>query len=173
MRLIDWRATAPNRDALGPKVLATVEPVLTAMGAHPDPHCWVAWGDDPGIRFMILVPIEAGLVTCGVRVNVPGEGPRASAKLVRWNRVQYGDLALETQAGHRIISFQVEGQVLRGADVEADRVGEFARGLFAAIDGRPIPESSKPTARSRATRTGTNAVARTNTQAGAGKRARA
>jgi hypothetical protein len=139
MRLSEWRAAAPNRDALATKVLATVEPALAAMGAVPDPQCWVVWGDDPGIRYTLLVPIDAGLVTCFVRVNIPGEGPRASAKLVRWSRVQVGELALETQAGHRVISFQVEGQVLRGADADADRIGEFAMWLFAAIDGRPIP----------------------------------
>lgn len=146
----EWRAAAPNRDALATKVLATVEPALAAMGAVPDPQCWIAWGDDPGIRYTLLVPIDAGLVTCFVRVNIPGEGPRASAKLVRWSRVQVGELALETQAGHRVISFQVEGQVVRGADAEADRIGEFAMWLFAAIDGRPIPMPSTPTRRRKA-----------------------
>jgi hypothetical protein len=152
MRLSDWRASAPNSDSLAPKVLATVEPVLAAMGAGADPSCWVVWGDDPGIRFMLLAPIDPGLIVCHVRVNVPGEGPRASAKLVRWSRVQLGELALETQAGHKVISFQVEGQVLRGADAEADRVGEFAMGLFSAADGRPLP---KPAPARRARGTGT------------------
>ena len=39
-------------------------------------------------RYMILVPTPAGLLQVHVRVNVPQEGPRASGKLVRWNRVQ-------------------------------------------------------------------------------------
>jgi hypothetical protein len=151
MRLSEWRAAAPDKASLAPKVVATVEPALTAMGAQPDPQCWIVWGDDPAIRFTILVPIDAGLITCFVRVNVPGEGPRASAKLVRWSRVQVGEFALETQAGHRVISFQVEGQVLRGADTDADRIGQFAIGLFAAIDGRQIPQPSTR-ARSRATK---------------------
>jgi hypothetical protein len=140
MRLSDWRASAPNRGSVGPKVVATLEGALAAMGARPDPLCWVVWGDDPEIRYTVLVPNDAGLIVCHVRVNVPGEGPRASAKLVRWGRLQVGELQLETHAGHRVISFQVEGQVLRGSDADAGRVGAFAIGLFAAIDGRPIPE---------------------------------
>jgi hypothetical protein len=140
MRLSKWRAAAPTRDAMTLKVLAVVEPVLASMGVEPDPECWVAWGDDPSIRYGILVPIHAGLVVCVVRVNVPGEGPRTTGKLVRWSRVQLGELAVETQAGHRIVTFQVEQYVLRGVDQQADVVGAFALALFAAVDGRPMPD---------------------------------
>ncbi|MDQ6794154.1 MAG: hypothetical protein M3067_04930, partial [Chloroflexota bacterium] len=140
MRLSKWRAAAPTRDSMTLKVLAVVEPVLASMGAEPDPQCWVAWGDDPSIRYGILAPIHAGLVVCVVRVNMPGEGPRATAKLVRWSRVQLGELAVETQAGHRIMTFQVEQYVLRGVDQQADVVGSFALALFAAVDGRPMPD---------------------------------
>jgi hypothetical protein len=139
MRLSAWRTRAPVRDALGPRVLAVVEPVLAGFGAEPDPHCWVAWGDDPDIRYPVLVLTPSGLIVCNVRVNVPGEGPRASAKLVRWSRVSVGELAVETQSGHRLVSFQVEGQVLRGADAEADAITAFAIRLFAGIDGREVP----------------------------------
>jgi hypothetical protein len=139
VRLSAWRAAAPNREAGGPKVAAVVEPVLAAMGAGPDPSCWVAWGEEPAVRYTILVPTEPGLIVAFVRVTVPGEGPRASAKLVRWNRVQVGELGVETQAGHRLLSFQVEGVVLRGVDDEADHVAAFAIRLIAAIDGRPLP----------------------------------
>jgi hypothetical protein len=149
MRLSEWRGAARHRDAMTPKVLATVEPALGAMGSEVDPECWVAWGEDPAVRYTILAPNASGLVICAVRVNVSGEGPRARAKLVRWSRVQLGELALETQAGHRIISFQVEGQVLRGADAEADRIGEFAQGVLAAADGRPIPERTTRVTRRR------------------------
>lgn len=140
MRLSDWRGSSPTRESMTLKVLAVVEPILTAMGAEVDPSCWVVWGDDPAIRYTILVPTPSGLVTCVVRVNIPGEGPRASAKLVRWNRVQLGELAVETQAGHRVTTFQVEQQVLRGADAVAERIAGFAMALFAAVDGRPIPD---------------------------------
>ena len=144
MRLSAWRAAAPHRDAVTAKVAAVVDPVLLAFGAEDDPHCWVAWGDEPGTRFTVLVPTDPGLITCFVRVNVPMEGPRASAKLIRWNRVAIGELGVETQAGHRILSFQIEGNVLRGVDVEADRVAAFALRVIAAIDGRPLPPVIEP-----------------------------
>lgn len=139
MRLSEWRAAAPGREAATARVGAVVDPVLLALGTEADPHCWIAWGDDPSMRYTILVPTAAGLVSCYVRVNQPGEGPRATAKLIRWNRLQLGELAVETQADHRLVTFQVEQQVLKGADVHADRVAAFALELFAAIDGRPMP----------------------------------
>ncbi len=140
MRLSEWRAAAPTRDAMTLKVLAVVEPVIAAMGSESDPHCWVAWGDDPNVRYTVFLPLPPGLVACTVRVNVPGEGPRASAKLIRWARVQVGELVLETQAGHRVASFQLEQQVLRAADAQADRIARFGLAVLAAIDGRPAPD---------------------------------
>jgi len=136
MRLSEWRAGAPSKDAVVPKVTAVVDPVIAAFGVGEDPDGWIAWGEEPGQRYTILVPTDAGLVTCYVRVNVPGEGPRAAAKLLRWNRVQLGELAIETQGAHRLLSFQVEQLVLRGADAEADRIAAFAMDLFDAVDGR-------------------------------------
>lgn len=140
MRLSEWRAGASSRDSMTGKVLGVVEPVLEDLGAEPDPHCWVYWGEDPALRYSIMVPTAPGLIMCHVRVNVPQEGPRASGKLVRWNRVQVGDLAIETQGGHRLVSVQVEGMVIKGVDAEADRIATFVLALFAAIDGRPIPD---------------------------------
>jgi hypothetical protein len=122
------------------KVLAVVEPVLSALGAGRDPECWVAWGEVPATRYTILAPAPAGLITCHVRVNLPQEGPRCAAKLARWNRVQLGELGIETQGAHRLLSFQVESQVLRGVDAEADAIAEFAVGLIAAVDGRAPAE---------------------------------
>jgi hypothetical protein len=148
MRLSEWRAAAPSKEAGSQKVAALIDPVLTALGADDDPHCWIVWGDEPAVRYTILVPTAAGLITCFVRVNVPGEGPRASAKVIRWNRVQIGELAFETSTGHRLLSFQVEGNVLQGADETADRIAAFALEGFAAIDGRPRPEP-RPSARVR------------------------
>ena len=150
MRLSQWRASAPAKEAAGPKVAGAVDPVLVALGAGPDPHCWVAWGEEPANRYTIFVPTDPGLIACFVRVNVPGEGPRATTKLVRWNRVSIGELGVETQAGHRMVSFQLESQVLRGVDAEADRVAAFALRVIAAIDGRPLPpvEDERPTRRS-------------------------
>jgi hypothetical protein len=140
MRLSEWRAGAPNREALSGRVLDVVLPVLDSLGADADPHCWVAWGDDPQIRYVIFAPSPAGLIMCSVRLALPGEGPRASGKVVRWHRVQLGELAVETVGGHRLVSFQVESQVLRGSDAVADRVAAFALALFAAVDGRAIPD---------------------------------
>jgi hypothetical protein len=139
MRLSEWRATAPSKDAVSAKIAAVVDPILLALSAGPDPHCWVAWGEEPANRFTVFVPTDPGLIACFVRVNVAGEGPRASSKLIRWNRVSIGELSVETQANHRMLSFQLESQVLRGVDEEADRDAAFAIRVIAAIDGRPLP----------------------------------
>lgn len=156
MRLSDWRGRSPHKDAMTPKVVAVIEPVLVALGADRDPACWVAWGDDPAIRYMLLVPTLVGLAEVHVRVNVPQEGPRVSGKLVRWNRVQVGELAIEMASGHRLLTFQVESQVLRGSDADADGIAAFALELFAAIDGRTVvvaPTGRKAATKGRATAT--------------------
>lgn len=148
MRLSEWRTRAPHKEAMTPKVLAVVESVLSALGAGDDPSCWVVWGDDPGVRYVLLAPTDAGLLQVLVRVNVPGEGPRASAKVIRWPRVQLGELALEMVSGHRLLGFQVESHVLRGSDNEGDDMASFALELFARVDGRPV--TPRPTKRGRA-----------------------
>jgi hypothetical protein len=137
MRLSEWMAAAPHKDSFAPKVAAVVEPMLTMLGCLPDPSCWVAWGDDPRTRYVIFAPTDAGMVQVNVRVNVPGEGPRAGGKVIRWNRVQLGDLAVEMQGGHRIVSIPLEGQVLRGTDDMADDIAAFVLDALAANDGRP------------------------------------
>jgi hypothetical protein len=38
------------------------------------------------------------------------------------------------------MTFQVEQYVLRGVDQQADVVGAFALAIFAAVDGRPMPD---------------------------------
>jgi hypothetical protein len=139
MRLSDWRSVAPHTNSVSDKVIATIEPVLTGLGAEQDPPCWIAWGDDPAARYTVLAIADAGLVLCSVRVMVPQEGPRAAGKLVRWSRVQVGELGVERQAGHTVVNFQVEGQLLRGVDDEVGRVTGFALDVFAGIDGRPYP----------------------------------
>ncbi len=151
MRLSEWKAVAPNASCVSAKVLRAVEPVLEGLGAEADPPCWVAWGDDPLIRYTILALSEVGLVTCHVRVNVPQEGPRAAGKLARWPRVQVGELSVENQGGHTLVTFQVESQLLRGVDDEGTRVTKFALDLLAGIDGRPLPsvalEGTSPNAK--------------------------
>jgi hypothetical protein len=157
MRLSEWRRAAPHRDSMTPKVVAVVESVLGTMGADPDPECWVAWGDDPSVRYTVLTPTAAGLLVVHCRVNVPGEGPRAAAKLVRWPRVQFGELAIETQGGRRLLAFQVEGQILRGMDAEAEQIAAFALQLLAAADGRPVESSPVRTGRASGRRSSSRA----------------
>jgi hypothetical protein len=151
MRLSEWRAKAPHKDAAAPKVMAVIDQAFAALGAGPDPECWVAWGDDPGIRYLILAPTPSGLVQLNVRVAVPGEGPRASGKVIRWNRLQLGELAVEIQGGHRLVTFQVETFVLNGADATADGIATFAQTLFAAVDGRAPIVSMRAKPRAAAT----------------------
>ena len=81
MRLSGWVEIAPRPEAMTPKVLAVVEPMLVMLGSEPDPDCWVAWGDDPAMRWSVFAATDAGLVQVNARVNVPGEGPRAGGKL--------------------------------------------------------------------------------------------
>lgn len=136
MRLSEWAERAPHKASMAPKVLATITRILESLGADPDPAAWVAWGDDPASRYLVLVPVAAGLIQVNVRVNVPQEGPRSSGKLVRWNRVQTGELSVEVVGRHRHVGFQVENVVMRGTDAEGDAVSSFALDLYAAIDGR-------------------------------------
>ena len=138
MRLSEWQAHTPHRESMADKVLRPARAALALLGADSDPECWIVWGDDPAARWSILIPSPAGLVQVNVRVNVPGEGPRATGKLIRWHRVQVGELSVEIQGGHRLLTFQVETYLLHGADAEADAVATFVETLFAAMDGRTL-----------------------------------
>jgi hypothetical protein len=171
MRFSEWRAKAPASEAGSAKVAVVVEAALTTLGADRDPECWVAWGDDPAVRYLLLAPTPGGLVQLNVRVNVAGEGPRASGKVVRWARVQLGELGVEIQGGHRLVTFQVDTLVLNGVDESADRISTFAHSLFASIDGRPMPQPAKSaTGRAAAGGTGRSAAVTANR---AGSRGRA
>jgi hypothetical protein len=160
MRFSEWRGRAPIKDSVGPKVIPVAEAALVTLGADRDPECWVAWGDDPAVRYLILAPTAGGLVQLNVRVNVPGEGPRAGGKIVRWARVQLGELGVEIQGGHRLVTFQVDTLVLNGVDEAADRVAAFAQALFAAIDGRPIAAAAGARRGAPAARTSAKAAAK-------------
>lgn len=141
MRLSEWQKTAPSEDSLSNRVLAILKPVLVDMGAEADADCWVCWGDDPEMRYSILAPTIAGLVTVAIRLSGP-DGARAAAKLVRWSKVSVSDLAVEAADGHRLVAVQVESHVLKGVDEEADRICDFVRGLIAGIENRnpqPVP----------------------------------
>jgi hypothetical protein len=170
MRLSGWRAKAPFKDSVAPKVLAALDSALVALGAEADPECWVVWGDDPRVRYQVLVPTLSGLAQVNVRVGVPGEGARASGKVLRWNRVQLGELAVEIQAGHRLVTFQVEAQPLNGADAAADAIAAFAQALFAAADGRPAAMTPKAR-KTRASKPGSAARSRAGARVGPTTRA--
>jgi len=170
MRLSEWRDRAPAKDAASPKVLAVIEAALTTLGVGPDPECWVAWGDDPSVRYLVFAPSPSGLAQLNVRVNVPGEGPRAGGKIVRWARVQLGELGVEIQGGHRLVTFQVEAQVLNGVDDAADRISAFAQALFAAVDGRQV---APPAGRATGQRARSGSAARTKPAAGSAASSRA
>jgi len=158
MRLGGWRAAAPSREAMGPAVVDLLDDILQVFGIGDDPECWVAWGEDPAVRWTLLVPTAGGLVVGHVRVGGPQLGPRVSAKLVRWKRVELGEFAVETtETGHLLVTGSVERVVLRGLDAEARSIGRFLSIVFAAEDGRWVPSDepaeSRPAraARSRGT----------------------
>ena len=135
MRLSEWRKTAPNKNSMSNRVLAVLRPVLVDLGSEPDAECWVVWGDDPESRYSVLVSTMAGLITAVVRPADP-EGPRVTAKLIRWSKVSVSELGVEASWGHRLVGIQVESLVLKGVDQEADRVAHFVRGLIAGIENR-------------------------------------
>jgi len=141
MRLSDWRASPQGEKVMTDKVASAYGPAMEVLGAEADPVAHVVWGDDPAHRYVILAATAAGLVVVNVRVNVPQEGPRASARLVRWSRVQVGELSVEAHHGHRHVTSQVENIVLQGSDEEADDIGGFMSHLLAAVDGR-VPGGS-------------------------------
>jgi hypothetical protein len=91
-----------------------------------------------------MAPTSAGLIVGAVRIGGGTEEPRVNGKLVRWGKLQVSELSVEASAGLRIVAVQVEGQVLKGVDDEADRICEFVRDLLAAIDGRAAWQTSGP-----------------------------
>ncbi len=150
MRLSDWRAGAPDRESLGSRVAPALEAVLSTLGAEPNPHVWISWGEDPRFRYTVFVITPGGLGVCVVRPGQAAEGPRIGAKLVRWGRVQLGELDVETQQAHRLLTVQLEGHVLKGVDAGADGIARFVQAVMAGIDGRPQPSMDEPTLARRA-----------------------
>lgn len=139
MRLSAWAAIAPDPGALSVEVRSVIGPVLAAIGGDADPHSLPLWGQDAGERYTLFSLSPTGLVVSAVRVDVPGEGPRVAARLVRWSRLQLGELAIETTRGHRVLTVTIESQVLRAADDEADRIAWFVRAIQASELGRSLP----------------------------------
>ena len=139
MRLSGWRSKAPGKDGLAQKAVDSVGAILTSLGADADAHCWIIWGDETGSRWTLMAPCPAGLAVINVRAGGLGEGSRASGRLIRWSKVQVGELAAESERGHRLVMFQIEGQPIRGTDDNADDVAAFAGLALAGVEGRPLP----------------------------------
>jgi hypothetical protein len=150
MRLSGWRSRSPGRAGINQKVIETVGSILGSLGAEADPHCWVIWGDETGSRWTLMAPGPAGLAVVNVRAGGLQEGSRAAGRLVRWSKVQLGELAAESERGHRLVMFQIEGQPLRGIDDNADDVAAFAGLALAGFAGRPLPDLDKGARRRRA-----------------------
>ncbi len=140
MRLSSWRTKAPGKGGINPKVIETVGSILAALGAEPDPHCWVTWGDETGGRWSLIAPCEQGMAVVNIRAGGLDDGSRVGGRLVRWSKVQVGELAAEAERGHRLVMFQVEGQPIRGTDDNAADVAAFARLTLAGLEGRPLPD---------------------------------
>jgi hypothetical protein len=149
MRLSDWQATLRGQKLMTGKVALAFEPALALLGEGMESDGYVAWGDDPDVHYSILVVGEAGLIIVVVRVNVPQEGPRASAKVIRWGRVSIGELAVDVQRGRRQATAQIESYILKGVDEDADLIGAFIGAVLTRIDGRVPAQRSKGGAASR------------------------
>ncbi len=144
MRLSDWQASPQGQKVMTDKVASAYGPALAVIGAEPDPVAHIVWGEEPDRRYVILAAADAGLVIVNVRVNVPQEGPRASAKLVRWSRVQVGEVSVEAHHGRRHVTSQIESVVLQGTDEEADEIGAFVAHVLGRIDGRVVSPATGP-----------------------------
>jgi hypothetical protein len=134
MRLTEWRAKAPARDAINDRVMAILESLIADFGADPDPECHVVWGDRPDLRYSILVPAAAGLVAIAVRTAEGTQEARATARLIRWPKLALGEFSVEATGEHRVVAVQVESFVLKDVDAEADLIAEFVCGLVLHAD---------------------------------------
>ena len=135
MRLGEWRASATGKKVIPAKVAEVMESALRALGVPSDPVAYVLWGDQPEVRFLVLAASDAGMAYVGVRVNVPQEGPRASGRMIRWSRVQVGELSVEAHHGHRQVTAQVESQVLQGVDAAGDEIAAWMGEVYRRVDG--------------------------------------
>ena len=127
-----------SKDAVAPKVLAVVEQALIALGAETDPECWVAWGDDPAIRYLLLVPTPSGLLQVNVRVAVPGEGPRAAGKVSAGAASSWASWGSRSRAVTGWSPSRSRTWSSTAPMRSADAISAFAQALFAAVDGRLV-----------------------------------
>lgn len=135
MRLGEWRSSATGKKVIPAKVAEVLDSALRALGVPADAVAYVLWGDQPEVRFLVLAASDAGMAYIGVRVNVPQEGPRASGRMIRWSRVQVGEVSVEAHHGHRQVTAQVESQVLQGVDTAGDEIAAWMAEVYRRVDG--------------------------------------
>ncbi|MGC8634130.1 MAG: hypothetical protein ACP5VP_05630 [Candidatus Limnocylindrales bacterium] len=135
MRFADWQATPEGSRYLTDRLVPLIESAARTLGAHDATPCYVAWGDQPEARFQVMLSTDGGLGIFNVRVSVPQEGPRLSGRLVRWARVQAGEVTFEAHSGHIQVSAQFEGQVLLGLDEAGERIAEWMTEVYRRVDG--------------------------------------
>jgi hypothetical protein len=134
MRFAEWRDGPEGRQRLPEKVIFLIETVTQTLGADGEVSCYVVRGDQPDSRFQVLAATSAGLMALNVRVNLPQEGPRVSGRLVRWGRVQAGEVAIEGHGGHVQVSAQFEGAVLQGLDSAAREIAVWMTEVYRNLD---------------------------------------
>jgi hypothetical protein len=135
MRFADWQATPEGSRYLSDRLVKLIESAAHTLGARDATPCYVAWGEQPEARFQVMLSTDGGLAIFSVRANVPQEGPRLSGRLVRWARVQVGELTFEAHSGHVQVSAQFEGQVLLGLDAAGERIAEWMTEVYRRVDG--------------------------------------
>lgn len=139
MRLSEWCEGAPVAESVSAPVMALVESLYADLGVGEETDCWVLWGEDPAMRYTILAPSLAGLAIVSVRPTGSADGPRGNGKLVRWSKLSVSELTIESAGGHRIVAIQIESNVLKGVDDEADRICDFVRIVLAGLENRSEP----------------------------------
>ena len=141
MRLSEWRASSPSKD--GRRGRRSPRSSIRCCGRSAPSrirNCWVAWGEEPAVRYTIFVPTAAGLD----RVLRPGQRLRRGAA---GNRQAH---PLEPRPARRAVDRDPGGPSpaqLPGRATCAPRrptrrqiaSPRFALELFAAVDGRVLP----------------------------------
>ena len=142
MQFSDWCETDEGRRRIPEPLVTLIGNAMRTLGVPLDAPAHVIWGDQPGQRFMVMLACDAGLAILGVRPSTPQEGPRVSGRLLRWSRVQVGELAIEAHHGHVQASAQMEGQVLQGLDAAGAQVAGWMAEVYRRVEGASRAERS-------------------------------
>ena len=146
MRLSEWQKTTQGAKVMTAKVAAAYEPALRGVGAVRDPVAYVVWGDDPGVRYTIFAATDAGLGVCNVRVNVPQEGPRATAQAHPLEPRRRSATSTSRPTTATAMSWsRWRARCSQGVDEPPTASRSWIAHLFARIDGRvPLGPRSRP-----------------------------